>query len=181
MGICTNNFQQYEIDDTIESFKNKQLDILVTTTVIEVGIDIPNATVMLVEEAQRFGLSQLHQLRGRVGRGSEQSYCVLMADKLDETSKLRLDTLEETTDGFKISEVDLQIRGPGEFFGTRQSGELKFTAADLAKDMSLIEKARTAAFELIEDDMQLRKDENEPIREHFLMNYREAMDFIKVA
>lgn len=181
VGLIHGRMFWYEIDDTIESFKNKQLDILVTTTVIEVGIDIPNATVMLVEEAQRFGLSQLHQLRGRVGRGSEQSYCVLMADKLDETSKLRLDTLEETTDGFKISEVDLQIRGPGEFFGTRQSGDLKFTAADLSKDMSLIEKARAAAFKLIEDDMQLRKDENEPVRKHFLMNYREAMDFIKVA
>jgi ATP-dependent DNA helicase RecG len=181
VGLIHGRMFWYEIDDTIESFKNKQLDILVTTTVIEVGIDIPNATVMLIEEAQRFGLSQLHQLRGRVGRGYEQSYCVFMADKLDETSKLRLDTLVETTDGFKISDVDLQIRGPGEFFGTRQSGELKFSAADLAKDMSLVEKARKSAFDLIDDDLQLRKDENKPIREHFLINYKESMNLIRVA
>jgi ATP-dependent DNA helicase RecG len=181
VGLIHGRMFWYEIDETVESFKNKQLDILVSTTVIEVGIDIPNATIMIIEEAQRFGLSQLHQLRGRVGRGSEQSYCVLMADKLDETSKIRLETLVDTTDGFKISEVDLQIRGPGEFFGTRQSGELKFTAADLAKDMSLIEKARKAAFDLIEDDIQLRKPENKPVRNYFLINYRDSMSLIKVA
>jgi ATP-dependent DNA helicase RecG len=181
VGLVHGRMFWYEIDETIESFKNKELDILVTTTVIEVGIDIPNATIMLVEEAQRFGLSQLHQLRGRVGRGAEQSYAIFMADKLDENSKLRLDTMVETTDGFKISEVDLKLRGPGEFFGTRQSGELKFTAADLSKDMSLIEKTRKAAFELIEDDKQLRKEENKPVREHFLMNYKESMNLIKVA
>ena len=181
VGLVHGRMFWYEIDDTIESFKNKELDILVTTTVIEVGIDIPNATIMLVEEAQRFGLSQLHQLRGRVGRGAEQSYAILMADKLDENSKLRLDTMAETTDGFKISEVDLKLRGPGEFFGTRQSGELKFSVADLSKDMSLIEKTREAAFELIDDDKQLRKEENKPVREHFLMNYKESMNLIKVA
>ena len=181
VGLVHGKMFWYEIDETIENFKNKQLDILVTTTVIEVGIDIPNATIMLVEEAQRFGLSQLHQLRGRVGRGAEQSYAILMADKLDENSKLRLDTMAETTDGFKISEVDLKLRGPGEFFGTRQSGELKFSVADLSKDMSLIEKTREAAFELIDDDKQLRKEENKPVREHFLMNYKESMNLIKVA
>ncbi len=181
VGLIHGKMFWYEIDETVESFKNKQLDILVSTTVIEVGIDIPNATIMIVEEAQRFGLSQLHQLRGRVGRGSEQSYCVMMSDKLDETSKLRLETLVETTDGFKISEVDLKMRGPGEFFGTRQSGDLKFSAADLSKDMSLIEKARQTAFELIEEDSQLRKPENKPVREYFLINYRDSMSLIKVA
>ena len=104
-----------------------------------------------------------------------------MADKLDENSKLRLDTMAETTDGFKISEVDLKLRGPGEFFGTRQSGELKFSVADLSKDMNLIEKTREAAFELIDDDKQLRKEKNKPVREHFLMNYKESMNLIKVA
>jgi ATP-dependent DNA helicase RecG len=181
VGLIHGKMFWYEIDETVESFKNKQIDILVSTTVIEVGIDIPNSTIMIIEEAQRFGLSQLHQLRGRVGRGSQQSYCVLMADKLDETSKLRLETLAGTTDGFKISEVDLQIRGPGEFFGTRQSGDLKFSAADLAKDMNLIENARKAAFDLIQDDTQLRKPENKPVRDYFLMNYRDSMSLIKVA
>jgi ATP-dependent DNA helicase RecG len=171
----------YEIDENIEKFKNGEIDILVSTTVIEVGIDIPNATIMVIEEAQRFGLSQLHQLRGRVGRGAKQSYCILMADKLNEISKQRLEVITETTDGFKISETDMKLRGPGEFFGIRQSGELKFSAADLSKDMGLIEKARSAAFELIDDDPQLRKEENQNIREHFLINYRDSMSLIKIA
>ncbi|MGH2574770.1 MAG: ATP-dependent DNA helicase RecG, partial [Ignavibacteria bacterium] len=181
VGLIHGRLLWYEIDEAIDDFKNGKLDILVSTTVIEVGIDIPNATIMVIEEAQRFGLSQLHQLRGRVGRGSEQSYCVLMAEKIDENAKKRLEILVETTDGFKISEVDLQMRGPGEFFGTRQSGELKFTAADLSKDQRLIEKARASAFSLVDEDPQLRKSENQNIREYFFMNYRESMSLIKVA
>jgi ATP-dependent DNA helicase RecG len=172
----------YEIDETINDFKEGKIDILVSTTVIEVGIDIPNATIMVIEEAQRFGLSQLHQLRGRVGRGGEQSYCILMADnKLADISKERLNIMVETTDGFKISETDMKLRGPGEFFGIRQSGELKFTAADLVNDKLIVEKAREAAFRLIDDDPQLRKTENENIKEHFLMNYRDSMSLIKIA
>jgi ATP-dependent DNA helicase RecG len=181
VGLIHGRLLWYEIDDTIEDFKNKKLDIIVTTTVIEVGIDIPNATIMLIEEAQRFGLSQLHQLRGRVGRGSQQSYCILMSDKLDENSKLRLETIVETTDGFKISDVDMKLRGPGEFFGTRQSGELKFSAADLSKDSQLVERSREAAFKLIEMDPNLLSVENKQIREHFLENYRDSMNLIKVA
>jgi ATP-dependent DNA helicase RecG len=172
----------YEIDETINDFKDGKIDILVSTTVIEVGIDIPNAAIMLIEEAQRFGLSQLHQLRGRVGRGADQSYCILMADeKLSDLTSVRLNTLVETTDGFKISEVDMKLRGPGEFFGIRQSGELKFSAADLVKDKQIVEKARETAFKLVGDDPQLRKKENESIKENFLLNYRESMSLIKVA
>jgi len=180
LGLVHGRLFWYEIDDTIEDFKNGKLDILVTTTVIEVGIDIPNASLMIIEEAQRFGLSQLHQLRGRVGRGTEQSYCILLADRLDDTSRLRLDTMVETTDGFKISNVDLQIRGPGEFFGTRQSGELKFTAADLIKDAQLLDKARHSAFKLIDEDTQLRKPEHECIREHFFKVYKDSLGLIDV-
>lgn len=182
VGLIHGRLPWYEIDETIEDFKNKKIDILVTTTVIEVGIDISNATIMLIEEAQRFGLSQLHQLRGRVGRGSEQSYSVLMAEgKLGEDAAVRLQTLVDTNDGFKISEVDLQLRGPGEFFGTRQSGELKFTAADLSKDMELLDKARASATEIIESDPQLRKPENLIIRNYFLENYQQSMSLIKIA
>lgn len=181
VGLIHGRLLWYEIDETIEDFKNGKLDILVTTTVIEVGIDIPNATIMLIEEAQRFGLSQLHQLRGRVGRGSEQSYCILMSDKLDETSKVRLDTMVETTDGFKISDVDMKLRGPGEFFGVRQSGELKFTAADLSRDHNVVEKSRKAAFTLIDEDPNLLHPGNKNIRAHFLEKYRESMDLVKVA
>jgi ATP-dependent DNA helicase RecG len=181
VGLIHGKLFWYEIDETIEAFKNKQIDILVSTTVIEVGIDIPNATIMVIEEAQRFGLSQLHQLRGRVGRGADQSYCILMAEKLSELSRKRLEVMVETTDGFKIAETDMKLRGPGEFFGIRQSGELKFTAADLAKDMLLIEKAREAAFRLVDSDPQLRKIENEKIKIHFLTNYKDSMNLIKIA
>jgi len=172
----------YEIDEAINDFKDGKIDILVSTTVIEVGIDIPNAAIMLIEEAQRFGLSQLHQLRGRVGRGADQSFCILMADdKQSDITKQRLDILVETTDGFKISEMDMKLRGPGEFFGIRQSGELRFSAADLVKDKEIIENARDAAFKLVDDDPQLRNKENEPIKENFLLNYRDSMSLIKVA
>lgn len=181
LGLVHGRLPWYEIDETIEAFKNKQIDILVTTTVIEVGIDIPNAAIMVIEEAQRFGLSQLHQLRGRVGRGAEQSYCILMADKPQGIAEERLNVMIETTDGFKIAETDMRLRGPGEFFGVRQSGELKFTAADLTRDMGLIEKARKTAAELVSEDEQLRKAENKNIREHFLMNYKESMGLIKIA
>lgn len=181
VGLIHGKLFWYEIDETIEAFKNKQIDILVSTTVIEVGIDIPNATIMVIEEAQRFGLSQLHQLRGRVGRGADQSYCILMADRLSDLSRQRLEVMTETTDGFKIAEIDLKLRGPGEFFGIRQSGDLKFSAADLAKDMLLIEKAREAAFMLVEADPQLRKNENEKIKTHFLTNYKDSMNLIRIA
>lgn len=181
LGLVHGKMKWQDIDETIESFKNRELHILVSTTVIEVGIDIPNATIMLIEEAQRFGLSQLHQLRGRVGRGAEQSYCILMAETTGEISGERLKIMTETNDGFRISETDLRLRGPGEFFGTRQSGDLKFTAADLVKDMPLVEKARDSAFKIISEDPQIRSFENSTIREHFLTNYRESMELIKIA
>lgn len=180
-GLVHGRIPWNEIDETIEAFKDKKLDILVATTVIEVGIDIPNATIMLIEEAQRFGLSQLHQLRGRVGRGADQSYCILMADKTGEISAERLKIMTETNDGFIISETDMKLRGPGEFFGTRQSGELKFSAADLIKDVYLIEKARESAIKVVAEDPELRSYHNSNIREHFLTNYRESMELIKIA
>jgi len=180
VGLVHGRMFWYEVDETVEEFKNRKLDILVSTTIIEVGIDIPNATTMLIEEAQRFGLSQLHQLRGRVGRGAEQSYCILMADKLDEKSRERLGIMVETTDGFKISEVDMELRGPGEFFGTRQSGELKFTTADLAKDKELVVKARKSAFDLITSDPQLRNEDNVCIRKNFLENFKDSLNLINV-
>ncbi len=181
LGLVHGKLPWNEIDETIEAFKDKKIDILVSTTVIEVGIDIPNATIMVIEEVQRFGLSQLHQLRGRVGRGADQSYCILISDKQGEISSQRLKVMTETNDGFVISETDMRLRGPGEFFGIRQSGELKFTAADLGKDMELIEKARSSAFSLIENDPELRINENLVVREHFLTNYEQSMELIRVA
>jgi len=128
------------------------LDILVSTTVIEVGIDVPNATVMMIEHAERFGLAQLHQLRGRVGRGSHQSHCLLIRSrKCSEDGFRRLDVMVSTTDGFKIAEADLDIRGPGEFLGTRQSGLPDFRVANLLRDGRILEQARQEAFTIAED------------------------------
>jgi ATP-dependent DNA helicase RecG len=126
--------------------------VLVATTVIEVGVDVPNATMMVIEHADRFGLAQLHQLRGRIGRGSEKSYCILVAPKeLTGDSRERLETMARTSDGFEIAEVDLKLRGPGEFFGTRQHGDLGFHIANPLRDRELLELARREAFALVDD------------------------------
>ncbi len=148
---------------TMDAFKRRELDVLVATTVIEVGVDVPNATIMIVQEADRFGLAQLHQLRGRVGRGAEQSYCLLVSrpkEELTEAAHARLQALVDTTDGFVLAERDLELRGEGELFGTRQSGlpDLKF--ARLVRDRELIEKARRWA-ELLADE---RDEIVEPLR-----------------
>ena len=140
------------------SFKKKEIDILVCTTVIEVGVDVPSATLMLIVHAERFGLSQLHQLRGRVGRGGEQSYCFLLAyDPCSEEAQQRLSIMVRTCDGFRIAIEDLEIRGPGEFFGTKQSGMPDLRIADVVRDAGLLETARREAFNLIDADPELVK------------------------
>ena len=151
----------YEMD----RFKKRETQIMVATTVIEVGVDIPNASVMVIESAERFGLSQLHQLRGRVGRGAEQSYCILMSSfKLSSDAKVRLKTMVETNDGFKIAEVDLKLRGPGNLMGTQQSGVLNLKIADIVKDATILKTARTMAMELLDKDPELNAPENRFIR-----------------
>ncbi|HHT9134133.1 MAG TPA: helicase-related protein, partial [Candidatus Avalokitesvara rifleensis] len=139
------------------------------TIVIEVGIDIPNATVMVIEHAERFGLAQLHQLRGRIGRGSDQSYCLLFADPKTSDSRNRLQTIVNSSDGFRIAEEDLRLRGPGEFFGTRQHGLPDYKVADLTKDLMLLKTARDDAFKMIEQDDTLR--EYPLLRENMLARY----------
>jgi ATP-dependent DNA helicase RecG len=148
-----------EKDAVMKSFNLHQADILVSTPVIEVGIDVPNATVMMIESADRFGLSQLHQFRGRVGRGTAQSYCMLMAENPSEISRLRLDIIETTQDGFKLADEDLKLRGPGEFFGTRQSGLPDMRMAKLS-DTNILEMARTEAIRLFQEDPNLKSLEN---------------------
>jgi len=143
-----------EKDEIMVSFRNREFDILVSTAVIEVGIDIPNATTIAIEGAERFGLSQLHQFRGRVGRGSHQSFCILISDKENETTKQRLEAMEQTTDGFKLAEIDLQLRGPGEFFGTRQSGTPDLKVAKLA-DTRLLHASRREAEAILREDPEL--------------------------
>jgi ATP-dependent DNA helicase RecG len=149
----------------MQRFQKGETQIMVATTVIEVGVDIPNSSVMVIESAERFGLSQLHQLRGRVGRGAEQSYCILMSSfKLSADAKVRLKTMVDTSDGFKIAEVDLKLRGPGNLMGTQQSGILNLKIADLVKDAGLLKTARTMAIELLDKDPDLNASENRFIR-----------------
>ena len=137
------------------AFAAGESDILVSTTVVEVGVDVPNASLMVVENAERFGLSQLHQLRGRVGRGSAKSWCILLSDSENEDTRRRLRVLTETNDGFKISEEDLKLRGPGDFFGQRQHGLPTLKAADLSCDMRLLDEAQKAACALLAQDPTL--------------------------
>ncbi|NCC68031.1 MAG: ATP-dependent DNA helicase RecG [Clostridia bacterium] len=165
-----------EKDKTMQAFVDGKIDILVSTTVIEVGVDVPNASLMVVENAERFGLSQLHQLRGRVGRGKHKSYCVLFSDSENEISKSRLKVMEQTSDGFKISEADLKLRGPGDFFGSRQHGLPEMHIADLCTDISVVNNAQEASLELLKSDPDLSDFENERLRrridEIFTLNDR---------
>ncbi|HEX5170314.1 MAG TPA: ATP-dependent DNA helicase RecG [Cyclobacteriaceae bacterium] len=152
-------------DYEMNRFARGETQIMVATTVIEVGVDVPNASVMVIENAERFGLSQLHQLRGRVGRGAEQSYCILMTGfKLGTDSKRRIDTMVKTNDGFEIAETDLQLRGPGDLMGTQQSGVLDLLIADLGKDSEVLKSARETAARILDQDPDLRDPENLPIR-----------------
>ena len=159
LGLLHGRMSSEEKDDVMQRFNGRELDILVSTPVVEVGIDVPNATVMLIESADRFGLSQLHQFRGRVGRGPEQSYCMLMAERPSEIGKQRLDLIEKIHNGFILAEEDLKLRGPGEFFGTRQSGLPDLKMARLS-DVELLELARSEATRLFQIDPNLGKLEN---------------------
>ena len=154
-----------EKDRVMSAFAAGETDVLVSTTVVEVGVDVPNAALIIIENAERFGLSQLHQLRGRVGRGQHQSYCVLITPSRGETVRQRLKTLAGTTDGFKISEEDLKQRGPGDFFGSRQHGLPTLKMADLAGDMRTLNEAQQAARKLLEEDPNLEQPENRPVLE----------------
>jgi len=193
LGLLHGRMKTEEKDQIMQGFKSGETQILVSTTVIEVGIDVPNATIMIVENAERFGLSQLHQLRGRVGRGAEQSFCILIANygwfdahrrglELGEVKKeklnarKRLETMVETTDGFKIAEVDLSLRGPGEFFGLRQSGVPALRIASLVEDGELVSVARKEAFSLVDRDPQLRSASHQAVRKHFETQYRDALE-----
>jgi ATP-dependent DNA helicase RecG len=136
-------------------FRDRKIDVLVATTVIEVDIDVPNATVMLIDNADRFGLSQLHQLRGRVGRGADRSYCLLISDAPTENAEARLSAMVKTSDGFEIAEMDLQLRGPGHFFGTQQHGLPEFKMADITSEIELLKVARADALQILDRDPRL--------------------------
>ncbi len=161
ISIVHGKMKPADKDYEMQRFVNGETQIMVATTVIEVGVNVPNASVMIIESAERFGLSQLHQLRGRVGRGADQSYCILMSGvKLSTEAKTRLQTMVSTNDGFKIAEVDLKLRGPGDMMGTQQSGVLNLKIADIVKDGAILQKARSIALEVLKEDPNLSKLEN---------------------
>jgi ATP-dependent DNA helicase RecG len=154
-------------DENMRRFVSNDTQIMVSTTVIEVGVNVPNATVMVIESAEKFGLSQLHQLRGRVGRGSDRSYCVLLtSNKVSRDARERLSVLCATNDGFRIAEKDLELRGPGDIEGTRQSGALNFKLANIVSDRLLLDKARECATQLLDADPDLTKGENAALKRH---------------
>ena len=163
VGLVHGKMKPREKDAVMTAFAGGELDVLVSTTVIEVGVDVPNAALMVVENADRFGLSQLHQLRGRVGRGKHQSYCVLVTSTRNPDSRARLKVLTKTTDGFQIAEEDLKLRGPGDFFGQRQHGLPQLRIADLAGDMRVLKEAQLAAQALLERDPGLKRPEHAPL------------------
>ncbi len=181
IGLLHGRMKSGEKEQVMSEFKAGNLHLMVSTTVIEVGVNIPNATVMVVENAERFGLPQLHQLRGRVGRGSKASYCFLVAKyPISQDARTRLETLSATNDGFKIAEVDLRLRGPGEFFGTKQSGMPELRIADLVKDTALLLKARDEAFDLAKGDHEILDLDNASVRVHFFKNYRDKFELSRV-
>jgi ATP-dependent DNA helicase RecG len=165
VGLLHGQMKPDEKDETMRAFKAGEIHVLVSTTVIEVGVDVPNAAVMVIEDADRFGLAQLHQLRGRVGRGQHASYCVLLADPKTPDGEARLQVLCDTKDGFKIAEEDLRLRGPGEFYGVRQSGVGALRIADVLRDGDVLQQARHDAFDLRARDPQLARPEHRPLRD----------------
>jgi ATP-dependent DNA helicase RecG len=169
-----------EKQTTMTSFRDGKIDVLVATTVIEVGIDVANATLMVIENADQFGLSQLHQLRGRVGRGSELSYCILIGDAQGDVAKERLAVMTQTTNGFEIAERDLELRGPGEFFGTKQHGLPEFKLADITQEMQLLQQAKEDALAILADDPKLKKKDHAKLRAALLENFGDTLDLAQV-
>jgi ATP-dependent DNA helicase RecG len=167
VGMVHGQLKQQVKDLEMKRFLEKKTHILVATTVIEVGVDVPNASVMVIENAERFGLSQLHQLRGRVGRGSDQSYCFLISrPDISADAKERIKTMVRTNDGFEIAETDLRLRGPGDLLGTQQSGILNLRIADIVVDEKILKYARDLASEIIRDDPRLEKEKNDKLAHH---------------
>lgn len=161
IGIVHGRMKAEDKDIEMERFSNGTSQILVATTVIEVGVNVPNASVMVIESSERFGLAQLHQLRGRVGRGAEQSYCVLMTgDELSKEARRRLETMCRTNDGFELAEVDMELRGPGDLMGTQQSGIPDLKMADLLRDREILTTARYIGNRILEEDADLSKPEH---------------------
>lgn len=181
VGLVHGQMSAVERDEQMELFRAGMWDVLVSTTVIEVGVDVPNATVMLIEDAERFGLSALHQLRGRVGRGQHKSTCVLLSEPRTDEGKARLQTMTKTQNGFEIAEKDLEIRGPGEFYGTRQSGLPDFRLANIIHDVEAIQIAREAAFELVQADPHLEHPEHQKLKQAIRRFWGDKLALVQVS
>lgn len=178
VGLLHGRMKSEKKDEVMRAFVNNDIQILVSTTVIEVGVDVPNASIMMVEHAERFGLSQLHQLRGRVGRGERQSYCILIyGQKVSKEAQFRLRKMAETTDGFKIAEADLKLRGPGDFLGTKQSGLPEFKVADIIEDQWILEQAKSSALDLLDEDSNLNQPQHKELRKVFIPYFKEKKQF----
>ncbi len=180
VGLIHGRMRAEEKQEIMESFKNNEINILVSTTVIEVGIDVPNASLMLIEHAERFGLAQLHQLRGRVGRSHHKSYCLLIANPTTDDAVRRMNAMTGTNDGFEIAEEDLAIRGPGEFFGTRQAGMPDLKVASLIRDAKLLEVAREEAFRIAAEDPALLKPEHQMLKRILREKWRENLEMVSI-
>jgi ATP-dependent DNA helicase RecG len=180
IGLIHGRMKKSEKQVVMQKFAKGKLDVLVSTTVIEVGIDVANATVMVIQHADRYGLSALHQLRGRVGRGSKPSICLLMSDSKGAVARQRLNILCQTTDGFRIAEEDLRIRGPGEILGTRQHGWPEFRVANLVEDVDLLMQARDDAAIIVQDDPSLKKVEHTDLKAELHRRFRDKVAFIDV-
>ncbi|HIE6483544.1 TPA: ATP-dependent DNA helicase RecG [Clostridioides difficile] len=180
LGLLHGKMKSSEKDEVMRLFKDKEIDILVSTTVIEVGVNVPNATLMIIENAERFGLAQLHQLRGRVGRGSHKSYCVLIYDSKTDVCRQRMAIMEETNDGFKISEKDLEIRGPGEFFGTRQHGLPELKVANLFKHIKILKLAQQEARYILGEDNNLQLKENIALKKEIIDKFKDTLKEISL-
>jgi len=175
IGLLHGQMKSKDKEAAMGAFRGHDLDVLVSTTVIEGGVDVPNANIMVIEDANRFGLAQLHQLRGRVGRGERQSFCLLIGTAATQDAEARLRVMVETTDGFRIDEEDLKIRGSGELYGARQSGDLGLKLADLLKDGKVLEEARQAALAIVEGDPQLQRAEHKLIRRALTQHARDIL------
>ncbi|MDO9464033.1 MAG: ATP-dependent DNA helicase RecG [bacterium] len=180
IGLLHGQMKSEDKEKVMQEFRENKINILVSTTVIEVGIDIPNATIMLIENAERFGLSQLHQLRGRIGRGKDQSYCILHGMPRTPEAQKRLTVMTQTQDGFRIAQEDLELRGPGEFFGTKQHGLPELKIGNIILDLDIMEIAREEAVNIIKSDPELSAKENYLIKRNFLQSFKHRIDLAKV-
>ena len=182
IGLLHGRLSPDEKEIAMARFQRGEIDVLVATTVIEVGVDVPNATVMVIEHAEQFGLAQLHQLRGRIGRGAHKSYCVLMTGgKISPEGQRRLEAMVKTQDGFAIAELDLEMRGPGEFFGTKQAGAPSFRVANLIRDRKLLELARAEAQRIVTvEDPKVSKSERSTVMMHLKTHWQRRYGLVEV-